>query len=75
MLLFSKAFIKTFIMEQKISISNKFCSFELSIIYTSNNPGKKLLCVFNLDNFKKFLEHQISIYFKRISEGSCDTKD
>ncbi len=31
----------------KISISNKFCSFELSIIYTSNNPGKKLLCMFS----------------------------
>ncbi len=36
-------------------------------LYTSNNPGKMYIMyvsintVFNLDHFKKFIEHQISI--------------
>ncbi len=32
----------TFVMLQKISILNTFCSFELSSFYSSKNPAKKL---------------------------------
>ncbi len=68
-----KVTVKTFIMLQKIYISNKCLSFSLTF-YSSNNlknktyqfPQKIARTVFNIDN-NQFVEHQ-SAYIRMISE-------
>ncbi len=54
-------------MLQKISISNKCCSFEFYI--PQKNPEKFSTCITN----RCFLETNQHIIM--ISEGSCDTED
>ncbi len=46
----SKVTVKTFIILQKISISNKCCSIKL---HSSVNPEKQTYSVFNIDNNQK----------------------
>jgi len=59
-------------MLQKLSISDKCCSSELSIHQIILK--KMYTTVFNIDNNNKcFLDHQILTLL--ISGGSCDTED
>ncbi len=64
--------IQTFIMLQKISISDKCCSSELSI--HQRNLKKFYSAVFNIIIIIIFFL-AANQHIRMISEGSCDTED
>ncbi len=66
----SKVMIKTFIMLQKISISDKCCSSELSI---HQRNLKKIFSAFNIIIINVFWA--ANQHIRMISEGSCDWSD
>ncbi len=73
----SKTLNKSFLMLQKISISNKCSSFILSVYQNILIKGVStkiwsITTVFNIDNTFSWAAHQHIIM---ISEGSCDTED